>query len=83
MSMATWALLLYVLLLSAANIYLWLGISQGVSAVATGRVVGLVIMLAVAAVFADKFSTKPFASSFISAVAVIGMTLLFFNLLNR
>ena len=83
MSKLNWVLLLYVLLLSAASIYLWLGISQSVSAAGTGRVVGLVIMLAVAAVFSDKFSTNPFATGFIKAGAVMGMTLLFFLLFSR
>ena len=79
----TLALVLYVVLITGANISLWLGIVQGGSAPRSGRIMGLVIMLAVGALFADHFSRNQYAPSFIRAGCLFGMTLLFFILYNQ
>lgn len=71
------ALLFYVLLVASANIYLWVGIVQGGSALRSGRITGLIIMLAIGALFSDKFGRNQYAPIFIRAGSLIGMTVLF------
>lgn len=83
MDKETFVLYVFVVLLTAANVYLWLGIVQGGSAPRSGKVMGLIIMLAIGAIFADKFSRNQFAPAFIRAGSLIGMTLMFFILYNR
>ena len=83
MSKETFSLYVYVVLVTVANIYLWQGVVGGGSAPRSGKIVGLIIMLAVGALFADKFSNKQFAPIFIRAGSLIGMTLLFLIMYNR
>lgn len=83
MSKATFCLYVYVTVVTVANICLWQGVVGGGSAPRSGKIVGLIILLAVGALFADKFSNNQFAPTFIRAGSLIGMTLLFLILLNR
>lgn len=83
MNKGTLGLYAYVVLVSCANIYLWLGVVGSGPAPRSGKIVGLIIMLAIAAIFSDKFSRNQFAPTFIRAGSLIGMTVLFFILLNR
>ncbi len=83
MNKKTWLLISYVLLVTVGNIYLWLGIVHGGSAPRSGRIMGLIIMLAIGAVFSDKFSRNQFAPTFIRAGSLVGMTGLLFILYTR
>ncbi len=83
MNKQTFSLLLYVVLITSANIYLWLNIIQTGPAPRSGRVLGLIIMLAICAVFSDKFSRNHYATIFIKAAALLGMAVLFLILMNR
>ncbi|TDR14654.1 hypothetical protein [Marinicella litoralis] len=83
MDKETFGLYAYVFLVTVANIYLWLGVVQGGSAPRSGKVVGLIVLLAIGAIFSDKFSRNQFAPTFIRAGSLIGMTLMFFMLYNR
>lgn len=76
-------LIAYVVVVSIANSYLWINIVQGGPAPRAGRMMGLIIMLAIGAIFADKFSGKPYAPELIRAGCLIGMTVLFFMLYNH
>lgn len=76
-------LLAYVTIVTIGNVYLWLAIVQSGPAPRAGRMMGLIIMLAVGAIFADKFSRKHYAPEFIRAGCLIGMTVLFFLLYNH
>ncbi len=69
--------------LTGANIYLWLSTVNGGHAPRSGKIMGLIIMLAIGAIFSDKFSRNQFAPAFIRAGSLIGMTVLFFILYNR
>ena len=83
MDKETFGLYAYVFLVTVANINLWLGVVQGGSAPRSGKVVGLIVLLAIGAIFSDKFSRNQFAPTFIRAGSLIGMTLMFFMLYNR
>ena len=76
------SLFVYVVLLTGANIYLWLSTVNGGSAPRSGKIMGLIIMLAIGAIFSDKFSNNPYAPSLIRAGSLIGMTVMFFVLYN-
>lgn len=76
-------LIVYVAIVTIANIYLWLAIVDGGAAPRAGRMMGLIIMLAVAAIFSDKFSSKPYAPELIKAGSLIAMTVLYFMLYNH
>ena len=71
----------YTALVTLANLYLWGNIVQG-GAPRSGRVAGLIIMLAIGAVFADKMSHKPYVPEFIRAGCLVGLTLMYFFLFN-
>ncbi len=77
----TFGLYVYVFGVTCANIYLWLDTVDG-SAPRSGKIIGLIIMLAIGAIFSDKFSNNPYAPTFIKAGSLIGMTVLFFILYN-
>ncbi len=81
MSKQSLLLLTYVVLITTANIYLWMDTVDG-SAPRSGKIIGLIIMLAIGAIFSDKFSNNPYAPTFIKAGSLIGMTVLFFILYN-
>jgi len=73
----TLILVCYVALLTAANLYQWSAVVQGGSAPRSGKIVGLIIMLAIGAIFADKFNSNQYAPGFIRVGSLIGMTVLF------
>ncbi len=83
MSKQTFSLILYVVIITSANVYLWMDIIQAGPAPRSRRVLGLIFILAVCAVFSDKFSRNDYASTFIKVAALLGMTVLFLILLNR
>jgi len=72
-----------VLLITAANIYLWFGIIRGGPAPRARRFLGLIIMLAVGAMFSEKFTRKQFGPKFIQVGCLIGMTAVFFILYKK
>ncbi len=83
MSKETFSLYAYVVLVTCANLYLWLGAVGGGPAPRSGKIVGLIIVLAITATFSDKFSRNQYAPTFIRAGSLLGMTVLFFILYNR
>jgi|GEM_PF-3235113 len=83
MDKQTFGLYVFVVSVTAANVYLWLGAVQGGPAPRSGRIMGLIIMLGIGALFSEKFSRNQFAPAFIRAGCLIGLTLMFFMLYNR
>lgn len=76
------SLFAYTILVTVANLYLW---SQIVTTTMprSGRVGGLIIMLAIGALYAEKISNKQYVPELIRAGCLIGMTLMYFFLFNH
>jgi hypothetical protein len=83
MSKQSLTTVMFVILVTAANVYLWLDIVQGGPAPRAGKIVALIIGLAAGALFSDKVSNKQYVPEFVKAGCIIGMTVMFFILLNR
>lgn len=83
MNKQAFGLIFYVILVTGANIYLWINTIQGGSLPRSGRVIGLIVMLAIAVLFSDKFSRNQYAPIFIKIGGLVGMTVLFFILSGR
>jgi len=68
MNKQAFGLIFYVILVTGANIYLW---------------INTILMLAIAVLFSDKFSRNQYAPIFIKIGGLVGMTVLFFILSGR
>ncbi len=76
-------LMVYVLVVTMINVYLWYQIIQAGPVPRAGRMLGLIIMLAVLTLFPNKFRRKRYVPKFIQIGGLIGMTVLLYFLYQR
>ena len=69
-----------IVILTAFNFLLWLGLAQSGPAPRSGRILILIIMLALFALFADKTSNNPYAPGFIRVICLLGLIAMIFVL---
>ncbi len=73
----------FVVILTAVNVMLWLGLVHSGPVPRSGRILAFIIMLALSALFAHKTSNNPYVPGFIRITCLLALMVLFFVLLSQ